>query len=514
MKKILFLCVISGFSIFLSAAGEKQLPPLLKGPYLQFNQKPSKGTIVICWETRDQTEGIVEYSVKGNEKEKEKTSDGKKDTRHEVSIAGLKPGTTYTYRISGGVSEDGSFSIPAPDKEKFRFVAIGDPREYDKTTEKLVKLIIEEKPDFVIGTGDYVSTGQSKIAWQDCFTMFHDLFKNVPFFPSLGDHDLSDEGRGAEDYCNYFVLPGDELDYTFNWGKSHFIAIDITWDSICKPSTKQYQWLEKDLEISKNSDFVFMYYHLPAYTAGAHRQIDTLKRAQRLFPLYTRLGGDFSFAGHDHNYQHWQAEEITHIVTGGLTQEILYDINEKEKAYWENKGYLKKAVKKPSYVVVDITPEKAIFSAKGLDGVFEKFEIPKKPLPRETGNLKDGKKEGVWSTYYQNDKILAEITYKNGVKDGKYTCYYQRGQKWEEGLYNNGLVEGKWSSWYPDGKLKEECYYTAGKLNGEQWYYNLSGKKQELQIFKDNMEDGEWIDYKEDGGIAGKYKFKDGEKIK
>ena len=57
------------------------------------------------------------------------------------------------------------------------------------------------------------------------------------------------------------------------------------------------------------------------------------------------------------------------------------------------------------------------------------------------GSYKDGKKDGLWTDYYENGQKSSELTYKNDKKDGKWTYWYEDGQKKWEGTYKNGFTK-------------------------------------------------------------------------
>ena len=48
---------------------------------------------------------------------------------------------------------------------KFTFIVIGDNRSGDETYKKLVSLIAERKPDFVVNTGDMINKPGSTQEW-------------------------------------------------------------------------------------------------------------------------------------------------------------------------------------------------------------------------------------------------------------------------------------------------------------------------------------------------------------
>ena len=96
------------------------------------------------------------------------------------------------------------------------------------------------------------------------------------------------------------------------------------------------------------------------------------------------------------------------------------------------------------------------------------------------GELKDGKPEGAWTTFfadgrtrwkgikkdglnhgpftmwYENGKVKMNGTFNNGKKDGKSTIWYQSGKKWREQWHKNGEPSGIWKTWNENGELGEE----------------------------------------------------------
>ena len=54
------------------------------------------------------------------------------------------------------------------------------------------------------------------------------------------------------------------------------------------------------------------------------------------------------------------------------------------------------------------------------------------------GSYKDGKKDGLWTTWYENGQKNSERTYKDNKRDGLWTEWYENGQKKSEGTWKNG----------------------------------------------------------------------------
>src|SRR5205807_995952 len=101
-------------------------PAFLVEPYLQL---PTPTGMTVMWETRAATASRVEYGTTrdlGSKVEKKKLT-----YLHKVRLEGLKPATTYYYRVKSGklISEVFSFkSAPPVGTKRFRMAVYGDSR--------------------------------------------------------------------------------------------------------------------------------------------------------------------------------------------------------------------------------------------------------------------------------------------------------------------------------------------------------------------------------------------------
>jgi antitoxin component YwqK of YwqJK toxin-antitoxin module len=58
------------------------------------------------------------------------------------------------------------------------------------------------------------------------------------------------------------------------------------------------------------------------------------------------------------------------------------------------------------------------------------------------GNLKNGKKNGIWTYWHDNGQKEWEGNYKDGKEEGRWIGWHRDGRKWWEETYKNGeLVE-------------------------------------------------------------------------
>lgn len=166
--------------------------------------------------------------------------------------------------------------------------------------------------------------------YDDCyFAIYRNIVKNVPVFPSLGNHDY--ETDRAAPYLANFFLPQNAYNpdhkgrcYSFDYGNAHFIALDTELDDeLGLANADQRAWLERDLANSANAVWKFIYFHRPPYSSGCHGS--SLDVRQVLAPLAQKYNVDVVFSGHDHAYERTAPilddaasdAGVTYVVTGG-----------------------------------------------------------------------------------------------------------------------------------------------------------------------------------------------------
>ncbi len=71
-------------------------------------------------------------------------------------------------------------------------------------------------------------------------------------------------------------------------------------------------------------------------------------------------------------------------------------------------------------------------------------------------NYKDGKKNGLATTWHKNGQKESETNYKDGMLNGLNTWWYKNGRKQYEGNYKDGNVNGLATKWYENGQIKSE----------------------------------------------------------
>ena len=117
-----------------------------------------------------------------------------------------------------------------------------------------------------------------------------------------------------------------------------------------------------------------------------------------------------------------------------------------------------------------------------------------------------GKKEGTWESYHASGNVREINTYKNNLQVGKAFAYDEEGNKIFEVNYNiikKDTVEisvktGPELHW-DKNILVFETNYADGKEDGTRKSYSKTGKLLSIMNFKDDLLQGENIDYYENG---------------
>jgi len=346
------------------------------GPYLQ--NMSSEG-VTICWSTLAGESKIT-------------AADGKSVQipsfqQHQIRLARLQPNTTYQYDVLGDGSAEGKGTFTTfPKKiEPFRFAVLGDTRSRHKIHQKIVNMIIKEKPLFVVNTGDLVGNGNDIREWQTFFQINHELMRHTPYFSVLGNHE-----KDSKNYFNLFDLPGNEHYYFFSVGDALFIVLDSEgpehptpvylkgkaredfWEKIdLGYLQKEKAWVENVLTLNNQAGFIFVFFHEPLFSIKKSRVAETKKRRKFWGDIFERHHVQVVLNGHDHHYHH-AFSGGTHYVTTAGGGAGLYDTDAPQPETVKYK-------KIEHFVRVDVGLEDAMLTAIDINGeIIEKITVKKR----------------------------------------------------------------------------------------------------------------------------------------
>ena len=93
------------------------------------------------------------------------------------------------------------------------------------------------------------------------------------------------------------------------------------------------------------------------------------------------------------------------------------------------------------------------------------------------GGYRDGKEDGLWEFYWNNDQLESKGNYIDGNRDGLWEYYHENGQPWAKGSYKDGKEDGLWECY-------EECYEKDGSVSEDYPKCYQNGKEVNLSICK------------------------------
>ena len=159
-----------------------------------------------------------------------------------------------------------------------------------------------------------------------------------------------------------------------------------------------------------------------------------------------------------------------------------------------NNGVMRRWYEKPRDIKIQRSGNKIKITTKlGDGGTFtldttNEGEYTKDLFLEEICEIKNGKRHGVYKTYYMNGSIKSEGTFSNGLHNGLFK-YYSNNGIYMEREYADGQRHGVFKKWQ-DGSLVRECFYLDGKREGlyQEWYPNESpwyNRIEQERIYKD-----------------------------
>jgi acid phosphatase type 7 len=310
------------------------LESLAKQPYVQ---DPSPTALTILYETHEPGEGTVQYTA-GRHFNRTAPAELRREIRHgdtvtyqyRVRLESLTPGTSYKYRVVHTVqgkklakSRIATFRTWPDGGETATFVVYGDSRTSPDGHAALARRFKPYQPDFILHTGDVLSTGDAYNQWErQFFEPLEATLGTTPLFVARGNHDGS-----AKDMLTWLEPSGDaeeksggRMRYTFTCGPVHVAVLDSYADDPETPA-----WLDRDLAASQ-APWKIVMYHEPTFDFGGHLS----SWGRDLLPVLARHNVDVVLAGHSHLYERFvplrlgpdASHATTFITTGGGGAEL------------------------------------------------------------------------------------------------------------------------------------------------------------------------------------------------
>ena len=140
------------------------------------------------------------------------------------------------------------------------------------------------------------------------------------------------------------------------------------------------------------------------------------------------------------------------------------------------------------YQLNDLIYENGIFSNRSSEElvngtIYQNFKEKRVVL----GNGVNGKKEGLWTFWYDNGRKIKEGSFEDGKLEGVWTYWNQRGEKESEGTFKAGKGSGLWIFWHPNGEKFSEGNLIGVKKDGIWTYWSQNGKKESEEDYEDGV---------------------------
>lgn len=285
----------------------------------------------------------------------ENTTVTKPEYVHKAEAIGLKPNTTYYYRVGdatlGPWSATATFET-APESGAFTFLDFADPqaKDYDEallaasTFKKAFQTVPNSK--FIQINGDLVDSSKVEYEWDWLFNNIGQDFLDTTIAPISGNHD----DKADYSFVDNFDLPAapgcdttSGVYYSYDYSNVHFVMLNNNENTkVNDLSDAQIQWMKADIAKARanGAQWIIVNMHKGPYTTSNHAtdsDINDPVNGSRatVAPLMAELGVDLVLQGHDHIYARSKAikadgtadndvDVVTETVNGQSTK---YQVN-------------------------------------------------------------------------------------------------------------------------------------------------------------------------------------------
>jgi antitoxin component YwqK of YwqJK toxin-antitoxin module len=123
---------------------------------------------------------------------------------------------------------------------------------------------------------------------------------------------------------------------------------------------------------------------------------------------------------------------------------------------------------------------------------------------RETGK----NYSGIFKEYDSEKKLISATCIKDGLLDDSTTIYYPSGTIKEIRSYREGKKNGIWSTWNEAGKKTAEASFKNGRKDGFWYVWDDQGIKRYEMFYENGEKKGIWIIRDENGKVTSREEFK------
>ncbi|MGI6222948.1 MAG: fibronectin type III domain-containing protein [Prevotella sp.] len=245
---------------------------------------------------------------------------------HKAVLTGLKPATTYCYRVGkeGAWSEIGSFTTATKGDVPFNFLYITDTQanteEMFNITQTTVHSAVKLFPEasFVLCNGDFVESSGDKNSeweWEQWMSTMQDVWLNYPLVSVQGNHDKSKNSNFFLHFntdTTFNTLQADSVKTDMNgtvysFVRNNALFLCINFEDVMKEGYPEAlaNWMRSEVEKHKDVKWRIATYHKTMFTGSKSHQSDQdeVREREKMLPVFEELNIDLALQGHDHIYE-------------------------------------------------------------------------------------------------------------------------------------------------------------------------------------------------------------------
>ncbi|MHA1686164.1 MAG: fibronectin type III domain-containing protein [Candidatus Heimdallarchaeaceae archaeon] len=422
-------------------------------------------TMTISWKTVNETETIVQFGINSTS---ENEQAGVSGIWHHITLQGLKPDTTYKYRVGNGKIWSPEYTFTTgTGGEHTRFIVWGDSRTDRIARRGVVEAVAPIFHDFSIFTGDLVDYGSKTALWHKWFSDMAPEVQYHPLMPVLGNHE-----DNHTNYYTMFELPGKEEYYSFDYGPAHFIVLHSCVADYGGTFDEQVQWIQKDLEANKDAKWLFVSIHRPFFASSSRYyegRYDDLK--ETFLPILEKYNVTAVFSGHDHFYERLEYNNISFIVTGGAGAPLYKPRKDRlnESIYAEGSYH---------FTMIDLHPNQLHFRAFRAEdySLMDEFTINRLNLPDLKVEMVPMRIEHPWNESILLSIVISNIGEQNIVVPTKAQVQNSFGEKWNISV--PALTVGE--------RYTYTINWTAPEISLSQWTVALDTENAIDEVIEEN----------------------------
>lgn len=278
----------------------------------------------ITWHSNSAIPGMVQYGEKTEELFPEVFSQADalptqatNDPGYYINratITGLKPGTTYVYRLVQGETVSPVYSFSTLGEENFSFLFMGDPQigasdlridaaKWEYMIDRITKKFPESR--LLLTAGDQVDVYDNEEQYSAYFAPA--VMKSLTNSTVIGNHDTSSVAY-TEHFYNPNTASGDgqmfgvtEAGCDYWYTHNNVLFLHLNTNNLSTAEHKAF--MEDAIAKNPNMDWKIVVFHHSLFSTAYHAiQEDIVQRRNELVPVLTELNIDMVLAGHDHIY--------------------------------------------------------------------------------------------------------------------------------------------------------------------------------------------------------------------